>query len=50
MSEAEELKVIKHKLNIIKQSGFGEIRIVVRNGIVYRILSVKDELVEPKQK
>ncbi|MGD9116868.1 MAG: hypothetical protein PVJ61_06830 [Dehalococcoidia bacterium] len=50
MAETEDLQVIERKLSIIKKSGFGEIRIMVKNGIVHRILSTEDELVEKDQK
>jgi hypothetical protein len=48
MSKNDELEIIEQKLNSIKDSGFGEIRVVVRNGTVYRILSTEDELLEHK--
>lgn len=50
MEKENDLSVIKRKLRIIKKSGFGEIRILVKNGIVYRILSTEDEIVEQKKK
>jgi len=48
VSNENELGIIKEKVQTIKKLGFGEVRILIKNGVVYRILSTEDELVEEK--
>ena len=40
------LEIVAQKIEKVSNIGFGEIRIVIRNGAVYRILSTEDELLE----
>lgn len=46
----EELELITPKLQAVKESGFGEVRILIKNGAIYRILTTEDELVEEEKK
>ena len=46
----KEMELIVDKLESVKESGFGEVRILVRNGAVYRILTTEDALIEEKEK
>jgi hypothetical protein len=39
------VKSILNKLEIIKKAGFGEVRVLIRNGAIYRILTTQDEAV-----
>jgi len=38
-------ETILGKVEVIKKAGFGEVRILIRNGAVYRILTTEDEAV-----
>lgn len=40
------LGAIVEKIENVKKRGFGEVRIIIRNGAVYRILTTEDELIE----
>jgi len=42
----QELNTILEQVEIIKKIGFGEIRVQIRNGSVYRILSTEDRLLQ----
>lgn len=42
----KEIELIAEKLQAVKESGFGEVRILIKNGAIYRILTTKDELVD----
>ena len=44
------LKLVQKKIEVISKIGYGEVRIVIRNGDVYRILSTEDELIEKNKK
>jgi hypothetical protein len=44
----EALEKVKPKLAAVLNSGNGEVRILVRNKAVYRILKTEDELVSKK--
>jgi len=41
-----ELELIAEKIKAVKESGFGEVRILIKNGAIYRIMATEDELVE----
>jgi len=43
----DELELIKEKIDAIKKLGHGEIRILIKNGIIYRILTTEDKLIVP---
>ena len=42
--EQAEMEKIMQKVNDVKAAGFGEVRILVRNGAIYRILVTEEEL------
>ena len=44
--EHAELEKIIQKVNAIKSTGFGEVRILIRNGDIYRILVTEEELLK----
>lgn len=48
--ESKELELIQKKLETVKKAGHGEVRILIKNGAVYRILSTEDELVKKSGK
>lgn len=41
----ETLELIKQKIAEIEKLGHGEVIIKIKNGVIYRVLSTKDELV-----
>lgn len=45
-SDDRELASIQTKIDLIKKAGFGEVRILIRNGTVYRILTTEDEVIQ----
>ncbi len=45
-AEQAELEKIKQKVNAVKAGGFGEVRIPVKNGAIYRILVTEEELLK----
>ena len=45
LTEKEIAKVIT-KIQSVKESGFGEVKICIRNGTVYRICTTEDELID----
>ena len=42
-------KIIQ-KVNAVKAAGFGEVRILIRNGNIYRILVTEEELLKHNRK
>ena len=44
--EQMELEKILQKINAVKSAGFGEVRILIRNGNIYRILVTEEELLK----
>ena len=44
--EQTELEKIINKLQTVKAAGFGEVRILIRNGGIYRILVTEEELLK----
>jgi hypothetical protein len=44
----EAIEKVKPKLDAVLKARNGEVRILVRNGAVYRILKTEDELVSEK--
>jgi len=44
----EALEKVKPKLAAVLKSGNGEVRILIKNSAVYRILKTEDELVNKK--
>jgi hypothetical protein len=42
----QDMNTIFEQVEIIKKIGFGEIRVQIRNGSVYRILSTEDRLLQ----
>lgn len=45
-TEQAELEKIMQKVNAVKAGGFGEVRILVKNGAIYRILVTEEELLK----
>lgn len=43
------LEDVLRKLALIRRKGFGEVRVIIRNGVIYRILSTEDELMGEKK-
>jgi len=48
INSENENELIKEKIQTIKKAGFGEVRVLIKNGVIYRILSTEDKLVEEK--
>jgi hypothetical protein len=42
----KELASVQAKIETIKKAGFGEVRILIRNGTIYRILTTEDEVIK----
>jgi len=40
-----ELAPVIEKIELIEKAGFGEVRILIRNGFIYRIQTIEDKLV-----
>lgn len=45
-TDENELKIIVARIQAVKEVGFGEVRIIIQNGVVNRILVTKSELIE----
>ena len=45
-SSSPDITAILEQVEIIKKAGFGEIRVQIRNGSVYRILSTEDRILQ----
>lgn len=43
-----EIMAVYEKIELIKRLGFGEVRVQIRNGAVYRIITT-EEIMLPKQ-
>lgn len=48
--EQTEWEKIIQKVNAVKAAGFGEVRILIRNGNIYRILVTEEELLKHNRK
>lgn len=46
----KELELIAEKVKAVKESGFGEVRILIKNGAIYRVMTTEDELIKEKEK
>lgn len=46
MVSKREAELIAEKVDAVKKSGHGEVRILIKNGAVYRILKTEDKLLE----
>lgn len=40
-----EMASVEAKIEVIKKAGFGEVRILIKNGAIYRILTTEDEII-----
>ncbi|WP_303677612.1 hypothetical protein [Dehalococcoides mccartyi] len=45
LTEKEIAKIIT-KIQSVKESGFGEVKVCIRNGVIFRICTTEDELIE----
>jgi hypothetical protein len=43
----KETELIMQKVQAVKESGFGEVKICIRNGTIYRICTTEDTVIEP---
>jgi hypothetical protein len=34
------------KIGVIQKAGFGEVRVLIRNGAIYRIMTTEDEVLQ----
>jgi len=41
----KDIQSIVEKIEIIKKTGFGEVRILIKNGAIYRILTTEDKII-----
>jgi len=46
LEKDKEIASVLESVNIVKKAGFGEVRIVIRNGAVYRILKTEDKVLD----
>lgn len=46
--ENREQKLIWDKIEAVKREGFGAVNILIRNGAIYRIQKMEDEIIEVK--
>ena len=42
----KEVTSVLDSIDLVKKAGFGEVRIVIRNGAIYRILKTEDKVLE----
>ncbi len=42
----DEMASVIEKIGLIEKAGFGEVRILIRNGCIYRIQTIEDEMVK----
>jgi len=47
LTEKELAKIIT-KIQAVKESGFGEVKVCIRNGVIFRICTTEDELIDIK--
>lgn len=45
LTEKELAKIIT-KIQAVKESGFGEVKVCIRNGVISRICTTEDELID----
>ena len=45
ITERELAKIIT-KIQAVKESGFGEVKVCIRNGVIFRICTTEDELID----
>jgi len=45
LTEKEIARIIT-KIQSVKESGFGEVRVCIRNGVIFRICTTEDELID----
>ncbi|APH12647.1 hypothetical protein ASJ33_05515 [Dehalococcoides mccartyi] len=45
LTEKELAKIIT-KIQAVKESGFGEVKVCIRNGSIYRIIKTEEEMME----
>ena len=43
----EDIAAVLEYIRLVKKSSFGEVRILVRNGAIYRILKTEEKLIAP---
>ena len=41
----EEFAPVVEKINLIKRCGFGEVKVLIKNGVIYRILVTEDKMI-----
>ena len=46
MVDTATLEFIKAKIHLVEASGFGDVAVFVKNGVVYRVRTTADEIVE----
>jgi hypothetical protein len=46
VTREEDIQSVINKIDIIKKTGFGEVRVLIKNGLIYRILSTEDEIIK----
>ncbi len=48
INHSDEFSIME-KVRLIKRLGFGEVRILIKNGVVYRILVTEDRIMDFKE-
>ena len=41
-----EIAPVIEKISLIEKAGFGEVRILIRNGCIYRIQTIEDKMIK----
>jgi hypothetical protein len=47
-NQGEDIASVLESIRLVQKAGFGEVRIMVRNGAIYRILKTEDKFVKPE--
>jgi hypothetical protein len=46
LNHNEDIASVLESIRLVKKAGFGEVRIMIRNGAIYRILKTEDKFVK----
>ena len=49
VSKEEDIQSVINNIETIKKMGFGEVRVIIKNGVIYRILSTEDKIIHQEK-
>ena len=44
-----EILSVLESIRLVRQAGFGEVRVLIRNGAIYRVLKTEDKFIDMNQ-